>query len=89
MGGAAIVEALAALESQGLTATPQDDSEATYAHKLSKDEARIQWPDDAATIARKVRAFNPWPGTDGELEIDVTNIQIEPGLGDKAGVQCQ
>lgn len=28
-------------------------------------------------------------GTDGELEIDLTNIQIEPGLGDKAGVQCQ
>lgn len=68
MGGAAIVEALAALDSRGLTPEPQNDNDATYAHKLSKDEAHIDWQSDAASIARKVRAFNPWPGTDGELE---------------------
>jgi methionyl-tRNA formyltransferase len=68
MGGAAIVEALAALDSRGLPPEPQNDNDATYAHKLSKDEAHIDWQADAATIARKVRAFNPWPGTDGELE---------------------
>ena len=68
MGGAAIVEALAALDSRGLTPEPQNDNDATYAHKLSKDEAHIEWQSDAASIARKVRAFNPWPGTDGELE---------------------
>lgn len=68
MGGAAIVEALAALDSRGLTPEPQNHNDATYAHKLSKDEAHIDWQADAASIARKVRAFNPWPGTDGELE---------------------
>lgn len=68
MGGKAIVEALAALDSRGLTAEPQDDSLATYAHKLSKDEAHIDWQANAVDIARKVRAFNPWPGTDGELD---------------------
>ncbi|MGM0571064.1 methionyl-tRNA formyltransferase [Marinobacter sp.] len=68
MGGAAIVEALAALDSRGLTPEPQNDNDATYAHKLSKDEAHIDWQADADTIARKVRAFNPWPGTDSELE---------------------
>ncbi|MFC4257594.1 methionyl-tRNA formyltransferase [Marinobacter lacisalsi] len=68
MGGKAIVEALAALDTRGLTAEPQDDSLATYAHKLSKDEAHIDWQASAAAIARKVRAFNPWPGTDGELD---------------------
>ena len=87
MGGAAIVEALAALESQGLTATPQDDSEATYAHKLSKGEARIQWRDDAATIARKVRAFNPWPGTDGELDGQRIRIHEAHPLADTSGAE--
>lgn len=61
MGGKAIVEALAALDSRGLTAEPQDDSLATYAHKLSKDEAHIDWQANAVDIARKVRAFNPGP----------------------------
>lgn len=68
MGGKAIVEALAALDTRGLEAQPQDDSQANYAHKLSKDEAHIDWQANADDIARKVRAFNPWPGTDGELE---------------------
>ncbi|MFL1404771.1 methionyl-tRNA formyltransferase [Marinobacter sp. M1N3S26] len=68
MGGQAIVEALAALDTRGLDAEPQNDSQASYAHKLSKDEAHIDWRSDAHDIARKVRAFNPWPGTDGELD---------------------
>lgn len=68
MGGAAIVEALAALETRGPDPVPQDDSQATYARKLSKDEAHIDWQGDAIAIARKIRAFNPWPGTDGELD---------------------
>lgn len=68
MGGKAIVEALATLDTRGLTPEPQNDSLATYAHKLSKDEAHIDWQASAGDIARKVRAFNPWPGTDGELD---------------------
>ncbi|CCN73812.1 methionyl-tRNA formyltransferase [Vibrio nigripulchritudo] len=39
----------------------QNDDEASYAKKLSKEEARINWNDDAAHIERCVRAFNPWP----------------------------
>ncbi|GGY60980.1 methionyl-tRNA formyltransferase [Marinobacter zhanjiangensis] len=68
MGGRAIVEALAALDTRGLDAEPQDESQATYAHKLSKHEAHIDWQASAVDIARKVRAFNPWPGTDVELD---------------------
>lgn len=40
----------------------QDSAGACYAAKLSKDEAMIDWHEDADTIARKVRAFNPFPG---------------------------
>ena len=39
----------------------QDGEKATYAHKLSKAEAQLDWHEDAQTLARKIRAFNPWP----------------------------
>ena len=42
-------------------ATPQDEDGACYAHKLSKDEAPINWHRPAVEVARKVRALNPWP----------------------------
>jgi len=44
-----------------LNPEPQDNALATYAHKLSKNEACIDWSEDAQSIARAVRAFNPWP----------------------------
>ncbi len=39
----------------------QNNSQATYAKKLSKEEARINWTDNAEQIERNIRAFNPWP----------------------------
>lgn len=44
-----------------MTPDIQDDSFATYAEKLSKPEARIDWNLDAEQLCRNVRAFNPWP----------------------------
>jgi methionyl-tRNA formyltransferase len=42
---------------------PQPDDGATYAPKLSREDGRIDWTRDAASIERQVRALNPWPGT--------------------------
>jgi len=39
----------------------QDNARATYAEKLSKQEAEINWAEDAITIDRRIRAYNPWP----------------------------
>ena len=39
----------------------QDEALTVYAHKLSKAEAKIDWTQDAVTIDRNIRAFNPWP----------------------------
>ncbi|QFS16068.1 methionyl-tRNA formyltransferase [Acinetobacter indicus] len=39
----------------------QDEALTVYAHKLSKAEAKIDWAQDAVTIDRNIRAFNPWP----------------------------
>ena len=65
LGAAAVVEALANLET--LQAVPQDDSCATYAAKVRKAEARIDWGRPAAEIDRQVRAFNPFPGAEGTV----------------------
>ena len=59
-GAAAIVDALA--NYPALVPEPQDDTQATYAAKLSKDEARLDWNLPADALARAVRAYNPAPG---------------------------
>jgi len=61
LGPDALVECLADIASGKAVAEKQDDELANYAKKLSKEEARISWSDDAAHIERCVRAFNPWP----------------------------
>ena len=60
VGARAIVEALA--NYSALAPEAQDDAQATYAAKLSKDEARLDWSQPADAIARAVRAYNPVPG---------------------------
>ncbi|MFA0031952.1 methionyl-tRNA formyltransferase [Vibrio sp. 10N.261.49.A12] len=61
LGPDALVECLADIGSGKAVAEKQDDELANYAKKLSKEEARINWSDEAAHIERCVRAFNPWP----------------------------
>lgn len=58
-GGQLMVEALAELDA--LTPEPQDESLVTYAEKLQKAEAPINWAQTAAEISRQIRAFNPFP----------------------------
>ncbi|MCB4437291.1 methionyl-tRNA formyltransferase [Alteromonas sp. McT4-15] len=55
----------------------QDDALATYAKKLSKEEALINWHDDAAQIERNIRAFNPWPVA--WMKIDEHNVKVWSG----------
>ena len=43
------------------TPRPQPEAGVTYAHKLEKEEARLDWSQSADLLARKVRAFEPWP----------------------------
>jgi len=61
LGALSIVEALHLLEQNRLERVPQDNAQATYAAKLSKAEAQIDWTGDASQIARAVRAYNPFP----------------------------
>lgn len=62
LGAQAIVADLQQLQQTGrLNATPQPENGITYAQKLSKEEAKINWAEPAAVIERKIRAFNPVP----------------------------
>jgi methionyl-tRNA formyltransferase len=62
LGAAAIVEALVNLPA--LKVIPQPLEGVTYAKKIDKAEARIDWREPAATIERRVRAFDPFPGSE-------------------------
>ncbi len=61
IGAQALIEALPGILSGSAEPRPQDDAQATYASKLTKEEARIDWTRPAAEIDRLVRAFDPWP----------------------------
>ncbi|MGE8331582.1 MAG: methionyl-tRNA formyltransferase, partial [Paraburkholderia nemoris] len=75
-GAKLIVEALIELERSGkLAATPQPADGVTYAEKIGKHEAALDWREPAAVLARQVRAFDPFPGGVGTLE-DGTSIKI-------------
>ena len=67
-GGAAIVEALDALAAGRAEFVPQDPARATYAAKLTKAEARLDWREGAAALARRVRALYPRPIAETTLE---------------------
>ena len=61
LGPSALIETIAKLANGEITAQVQDDQQANYAKKLSKEEANIDWSMDATQIERNIRAFNPWP----------------------------
>lgn len=61
LGAELLVETLARLDTGSVQAVPQDESLATYATKITTEDARLDWRLPAAQIERRVRAMNPWP----------------------------
>jgi methionyl-tRNA formyltransferase len=70
LGGRLIVEALELAACGGLQAVPQPAEGVSYAHKIDKQEATVDWTQPADVIARRIRAFNPFP-------VAVTSLQGE------------
>jgi methionyl-tRNA formyltransferase len=62
VGAPLLVETVVAFASGDLTPVPQQHERATYASKITTEEARIDWRDPAAAISNKVRGLNPVPG---------------------------
>lgn len=74
IGAAALIDTLPMLMSGTLHGIEQNETEVTYAEKLKKDEARIDWQDSAAQINRQVHAYNPWPVAQTQMGKDVLRI---------------
>ena len=68
LGAQALVETLALLEQDTLRPVPQNETLATYAPKLTREIARIDWTKDAAAVARLIRGLDPRPGAWTELD---------------------
>ncbi|WP_318448507.1 methionyl-tRNA formyltransferase [Photobacterium leiognathi] len=87
LGPDALIDCLSDIADGTAVAVKQDDEQANYAKKLSKEEALIDWTMDAAAIERCVRAFNPWPMsyfTVAEQNVKVWQTAVEADNQDKA-----
>lgn len=74
LGGRLIVEALELAAGAGLRAMPQPLEGVTYAHKIAKDEATIDWTQSAVQIERRLRAFDPFPGASTQIADETVKI---------------
>jgi methionyl-tRNA formyltransferase len=74
LGGRLILLALQKAEAHALKPVPQSAQGVTYAQKIEKNEAGIDWRQGAAQIAQKVRAFNPFPGASATLNGETLKI---------------
>jgi methionyl-tRNA formyltransferase len=86
----ALLEALQMLANGNAPRIPQDNTLATHAPKLTRDNGEIDWTEPAEIIERKIRAFNPWPGAFTEIasprvrklkifSAAIVNLNGEPG----------
>jgi methionyl-tRNA formyltransferase len=87
LGGRLILEALEGVSKGTLAPRPQRLEGVTYAHKISREDGRLDWRLAAAVLARQVRALDPWPGAffegpqnkDGSERIRVLAAAVLPG----------
>lgn len=92
MGARLIVEALEAAACGGLKATPQPAEGVTYAHKIEKAEAAIDWRLPAQVIERRLRAFDPFPGASFQLEGETVKLwraSLRPEVAAEPGTVVQ
>ena len=99
VGAKAINDVLAKLDSFQKMPTPQQQELATYAKKITRNEANIEWSENCELIERRIRAFNPWPGSQTwykgvklriwQAEYNKLAHQFDPGTilsADKSGI---
>ncbi len=87
LGPQGLAQALAQIAEGNAIAEPQNDAEANYAKKLSKEEAAVDWHKSATTLWREVRAFNPWPVSHfqcGEHSLKLWQCQVLSEQTDQA-----
>ena len=89
IGPPAVLQAIEGLAAGTLQGEVQDDSLATYAHKLGKADARIDWSRPASELALMIRAFNPWPLAHALWQaqpLKVWSAAVEQGSGQPGAI---
>jgi len=89
LGGRLVVDAVTRLARGEAVEVPQPTHGVTYANKIAKEEAWIDWREDAAAIERKVRAFDPVPGAASPLQgavVKVWKARLADGAGEPGEV---
>jgi methionyl-tRNA formyltransferase len=87
LGAEALVEALVLMANGTAPEIPQDDTQATFAPKVERDDARVEWTRPAIEVARLVRAYDPRPGawtTKSGLEVKLFGARVVDGSSDGA-----
>lgn len=88
MGAPLMLEALRRLERNEITPRPQDESEATLAPPVRKEEGLIDWCEPASAIYNRIRAFDPWPGAYTHFRGSVCHVWGKPGSDGIATAAC-
>lgn len=100
VGADLLIKTIKGIKSETIRPIPQDDSQATYAPMLKKEDGRIDWTMKAEEIRNFIRGLNPWPGAytrwDGK-QIKIFKAEVETGVrpapasskqgGQRAGVK--
>jgi methionyl-tRNA formyltransferase len=83
LGAELLLETLDEIAAGAVKSVPQDNSFSTYAHKINKEDAKINWHLSALELERQIRAFNPWPiayTTIGDETVRIWEAQILPHI---------
>jgi methionyl-tRNA formyltransferase len=81
LGASALIEALALIELGAAQPVAQDDAQATYATKLTRESAQVNWKGSAHEVGRHIRAYDPKPGAWGRLrgaEVKLFGARVAP-----------
>jgi methionyl-tRNA formyltransferase len=89
LGALALVEALALLESGAAPEVPQDDAQATYAPKTTREDARLDWTRPAEDVARAIRAYDPRPGAFGVLGAPTSSCSACARCSSRSAPTCR
>jgi methionyl-tRNA formyltransferase len=88
LGAEVLTETIALIAKGNPPRTKQDETKATYARKLTKENGRIDWKRPAVEIERQVRAFNPWPSAYtycGDLLLKIWKAEVDLNASGKPG----
>lgn len=77
MGGRLVTQTVDQILAETLAPTPQPEKGVSYAHKIDKAESVIDWTHPAEVIARKARAFTPWPALQTAARLETEKLQLK------------